>query len=219
MLFHLTDQDDLTELVPKIPRVNPAFENDTTPRICFAPSINSCLRALNVDTYYSLDRNRYRQTDNPWDEFVVSNERDMATVDLIYNTSKMGLEAVNMSDYIEKNRLEPFPIYHVYVPLDVQYADFIVPYKDEVYDREYTQEVWLLNPCKVKKITSIMVVGTTDIFKKTVYRTDRKTGHRVRGTYTLRDYEYRTISAREVSARTLMVDIVDQCNIIKPESK
>lgn len=45
-LYHLS-KDEITELVPRIPKSD--FEDQETPRICFAKDIQGCLIGINED--------------------------------------------------------------------------------------------------------------------------------------------------------------------------
>lgn len=51
MWFHLSDDNGLTELTPKVPSCAiPMYENVSTKRICFSDSIDGCLSALDPPT-------------------------------------------------------------------------------------------------------------------------------------------------------------------------
>lgn len=51
-LYHVSENKKITKLTPRVPkneRTETGLENDTTKRICFAPSIEQCLQAINVE--------------------------------------------------------------------------------------------------------------------------------------------------------------------------
>lgn len=203
MLYHLSDKYGLTELTPQIPKADKHVEESNTARICFAPSINCCLRGLQVDTHFGSGPNKYNV------DARVDNEKDCCVNEIMLCMNMHELESMHISNYIE-HFTQPFPLFHVYTPIDVNYKEFVVPTKTDVFDRDYTQEVWLLRPCKVERVATIMVVGAMDLFHKKFFFTDRVTGARRRWGFWVRDYEYRIVPDGFVEAREQMYKIIDK---------
>lgn len=159
MLFHLSTTPNLTELTPRIPNTGYGPKEDNTiARVCFAPTIGKCIRAICAGLY---DDQIFHKNDYHSDEYIVNGDSQI-TLDMMADTSDimnmLQCQFVNFADNRERNTVS-YPLYHVYVPLDVRYSEVYKPSPYEVYDVEYTNEVWLTRPCKVQQVCSIIVTS------------------------------------------------------------
>lgn len=180
MLFHVSAINKLKFLTPAIPRGD-VDEESKTPRVCFAPSINCCLRSICV----GFVANYLPFTDYNSDEFIVNDyyigmikrmyPMDAGTVIL---QNQLGLLKTRDSKYM-------YPLMHAYIPIDVKSNELYTPSIEEVYDSESTHEVWLKRPCAVKKVFSFVVTGCLPIGR--MKYVDIRGNNR---SYELYDYSY-----------------------------
>lgn len=156
MLYHITTKRAITMLTPHIPKTMKNDEEDKTPRICFAPSINCCLRAISEDgANITYDANDYTKTN-----LIITLNNGNILTNLI-NGSNSGNAL--LSNLIYDDESVQYPVYHAYMPYGVTYNEFYIPTVDEVFDQQYTQEVWLTKPCHVIRAFSFAVINVSVI--------------------------------------------------------
>lgn len=187
MLFHISEKNNLEYLTPRIPQTGLAFNEDaTTPRICFAPSINCCLRAICMDSLSNSLKTDFYIARN---ERKIVEDEDFAIIDKMAIDDIAELILKDRLSWLEEDGLTLYPLYHAYVPIDVKYNEVYLPSVDEVFDVKYTHEAWVKHPCKVKKVFSFIVTGSMRIgtFVYTNKKKDLCTG-------TIDDYSYTIVS-------------------------
>lgn len=159
MLFHLSQISDLTQLNPHIPLVgfNPK-EDNVTPRVCFAPTIGKCLQSIGSGLYECQTFQANNYTSN---EPVVSSSSRRTMNTLTRSADILSIVNSQLFEYTDDYAGSEcaYPVYHVYVPTDASYSEFYHPNICEVYDVDYTNEVWLTRPCAVEQVFSIIVIG------------------------------------------------------------
>ena len=185
MLFHVSESRNLNYLTPKVPRIPiGTIEDHTTPRICFAPSINCCLRGIILDCGIN-----YISYKNHSQESPVNNTNDMNKLELMMEHDPSVMILSNSINKILREGESLYQVYYAYVPVGVQYGEFYHPSVEEVFDVEITREVWLKKACKIKRIASFIVTGGIEIGTfnyKDKFGNDRS--------YPIIDYSYMPIS-------------------------
>lgn len=206
MLFHISTTDKLRFLTPMIPHTS-IFEPEDreVARVCFAPSINCCLRSICLDmTPIRIDWGSYDK-DN---DSLVGNQVDMQKLKMMVCPDVSTMVLKNYLDFLTKDFGEHYPLYHAYVPTDIKYNEIYVPSKDEVFDVEHTREVWIKKPCTVKKVFSFIVTGSVCI--GTWQYADRN------GTihdYDIRDYSYTIVPDDTAKVLKKLKDSTDKAII------
>lgn len=155
MLFHISDKRYLTELTPKVPRTvgNEFTEDSETPRICFSPSINGCLRGVCEEICNSFLPNQYDS------HLYVNNYEEAHSLVELIDGSDPGVAMLQTLQQLMTKSTTKYPLYHAYIPIGVAYKEFYVPTQKEVYDQPYTKEVWLKRPCDTRRVFSFIVTG------------------------------------------------------------
>lgn len=203
MLFHISTTDNLRFLTPMIPRTsNVKAEDQEIARVCFAPSINCCLRAIHLSTIpIRIDWESYDE-DNV---SLIGNQVDIQKLKMMVCPDVSTMVLKNYLDFLTKDFGEHYPLYHAYIPIDVKYNEIYVPSKDEVYDVEHTREVWIKKPCAVKKVFSFIVTGSVciDIWQ---YIDRSGTIH----DYGIKDYSYIVIPEHTAKILEKLKDNIDK---------
>lgn len=186
MLFHISTDGNIKFLTPRIPISGIEMcEDTTTPRVCFAPSINCCLRAISLDmTPITFDVNDFNS-----DAYgLVVTDKEIKRIKKLHTADVADIILKNYLSLLSNDYWAPNQLYYAYIPTDVQYSDVYVPSKDEVFDVEYTREVWVKRACPVKKVFSFIVTGSVAIGE---YTHITKSGRTI--TSDIRDYTYITV--------------------------
>lgn len=163
MMYHLSDDPNLTKLTPKIPETAiDGLEDKTIPRISFGATINGCLNGLNsytLNTELSIKGIDSSIVDHP--KNIVGGEYDNAYRHIFCTTEE--LEAYLIRKHVEEriisgNKDFAMPYYWIYTPVNVPYGKFR---KAPVFDQEDSHEYWLEEECKVRCIGGFYVVAST----------------------------------------------------------
>lgn len=208
MLYHISTKRYLTELEPKIPRTINNTEDNTTPRICFAPSINCCLRSIAEDgCYITHPVNRYVESNH-----VMTFDDSLVLSNMITGSDPGEALLSNLMDSITQGEIK-YPIYHAYIPIDVEYSEFYTPTPEEVFDQQYTHEVWLKRPCETKCVFSFAVINVSVVQEFPLFNQRNK----VTDTYQLKDYMIQIIPSDILSMYVTCDDMSrrDQIELFK----
>lgn len=114
MLFHISTDGNIKFLTPRIPISGIEMgEDTTTPRVCFAPSINCCLRAIHLDmTPISFSMNKFNSSAYG----LVVTDTEIKMVKQLHSTDVNDTILKNCLSFLSKGNWAPNHLYHAYVP-------------------------------------------------------------------------------------------------------
>lgn len=159
MLYHLSTNDSLDFMFPRIPEsAADGYEDTSTARICVSNSINGCLNGLEV-----------RVPGDVFNDSMVGTKATIINHGTYPIAQKMAMTADEISFENVKYLIDhpeatihslPYPLYHVYVPvLDTRYTGEIVE-KAPVFDQSITGEYWITVAIKVVRIGKVIVFSS-----------------------------------------------------------
>lgn len=156
MLYHLSTNDSLSFMTPRIPEsAVPEYEDTQTPRVCVATSINGCLNALEV-----------RVPGDVFDDQCIGTNCALTNTVTLSIAQKMNMSADDISFENVKYLIDhpnatvaslPFPMYYIYIPdIDKTNTAKIVE-KAKVFDQSITGEYWITKTVKMICIGKLIV--------------------------------------------------------------
>lgn len=165
MLYHLSNDPNLTVLTHRVPKSAASVEDQETPRVCFAASINGALNAIArytannhmhpMYTYSIPDASTVTEGNDRWSELAISTRNE-------FTLTLKEIELMNLASRIETG-LQLYPFYYVYIP-----SRWVAcKPATSVYDHLITGEVWVEEPIEVTLIGGIYVISSTNLGKTT----------------------------------------------------